>query len=157
MVLLLSLEGLLLSHLIVQELLLDVDDAGKVDWQLLHKFLHTTFVCKSFLEEYLVFVCQGDALRVLGHEENFPATGKNSNDVGIWVSLSSSSHVVFCTKKFVEAFCFVMLVYKNDLTAILDHAMARIAEKGKDDLMGVTFEQATKFWSHVAAVYDPWL
>ena len=110
-----------------------------------HQFLHAAFVCKSFLEEDLVFVCQRNALRVLGDEENFPATGKNSDDVCIRVSLSSSSHIVFCTKKLVEAFCFVVLVDKNDLTAILDHTMARVTEKGKNGLMRVTFEQATKF------------
>ena len=82
---------------------------------------------------------------MLCHEENFPATGKNSNDVGIRVGHSGSSHVLFCTKKLVEAFCFVVLVDKNDLSAILNHAMARVAKKGKDGLMGVTFEQATKF------------
>ena len=62
---------------------------------------------------------------------------------------------MFSTKKLIEAFCFVVLVDKNDLTAVLDHAMARVAEKGKNGLMGVTFEQATKFWSHVDAVFDP--
>ena len=48
-----------------------------------------------------------------------------------------------------------MLVDKNDLSAILDHAMARVAKEGKNGLMGIAFEQATKFVSHLVAVFDP--
>ena len=79
---------------------------------------------------------------MLGNEENFPATGKDSNDVGVRVSLRGSSHVLFCTKKLVEAFNFGVFVDEDYLSTILDHAMTRVAEKGKNGLVGIAFEEA---------------
>ena len=80
---------------------------------------------------------------MLSHKENFSATGKNSNDVGIGVCLSSSSHVLFCTEELVESFYFGMFVDKDDLSTILDHTMCRIAKKGEDSLVGFAFEEAS--------------
>ena len=80
---------------------------------------------------------------MLCDEENFPATSENSNDVGIGVCLSSSSHVLFCTEQLVEAFHFGVFIDKNDLSTILDHTMTRIAEKGEDSLVGVDFEETS--------------
>ena len=79
----------------------------------------------------------------MGHKENFSATGKNSNDVGVLVGLSGNSHVLLCTEELVEAFYFVVLVDEDDLSTIHDHAMTRVAEQGKDGLVGVAFVEAT--------------
>ena len=78
---------------------------------------------------------------MLCDEENFPATSENSNDVGIGVCLSSSSHILFCTEQLVEAFHFGVFVDEDDLSAILDHTMSRIAEEGEDCLMWIDFEE----------------
>ena len=90
---------------------------------------------------------------MLGHNENFSTTGENSNNVGIWVSLSSSSHVLLCTKKLVKTFDFGVFVDKYDLPTILDHAMSSIAEKGKDNFMGVAFESSAQANRHTITVF----
>ena len=48
-----------------------------------------------------------------------------------------------------------MLVDEDDLSTILDHAMTRKAEKGKDSLVGITFEQACQFCGHIVAIFHP--
>ena len=78
-----SLEGLLLSRIIVQVLHLHFNDVSKVDCELLHQFLKAALVLQSLLQYDSISVCQRKAFRVLGHKENFPATGKNPDNVGI--------------------------------------------------------------------------
>ena len=92
---------------------------------------------------------------MLGHKEYFPTTGKNSDNVGIRIALGSSSHILFCTEKLIKAFLFGVLVNQDDLSAVLDHAMTRVAEKGKDSLMRIVLEEAAQFCSHVDAVFNP--
>ena len=67
---------------------------------------------------------------MLGDKENFPATGENSDDVSIWIGLWGDSHVLFCSKKLVEAFDFGVLIDEGYLSTILYHAMTGVAEKG---------------------------
>ena len=91
---------------------------------------------------------------MLGHKENFPATGENSDDVGIRMGERGNSHVLFCAKELVEAFGFRVFIHKDDLSAILDHAMASIAEKCKDSLLGVVFAEAIQFVDNIVAVFN---
>jgi hypothetical protein len=56
--------------------------------------------------------------------------------------LRTSSYVLFCAEKLVKAFHFVVLIYENYLSTILDHTMTSKAEKGKDGFMGILFEEA---------------
>ena len=51
-----SLEGLLLSHLIVEKLRFHVNDSGEINRQMFHKFFHAALVRKSLFEEDLVLV-----------------------------------------------------------------------------------------------------
>ena len=90
---------------------------------------------------------------MLSHKKDFPATGKNSNNVGIRVRLRSSSHVLFCAVKLVKAFRFVVLINENYLSAILNHTMASIAEKSKDGFMRIIFEKAVQFCYHLDAFF----
>ena len=46
-----------------------------------------------------------------------------------------------------------MLIDENDLSAILDHTMTRKAEKGENGLVRIAFEEASKFCSHIVAVF----
>ena len=46
-----------------------------------------------------------------------------------------------------------MFVHKDDLSAVLYHAMTSEAEKGKDGLMRVAFEQAVQLFDHDVAVF----
>ena len=101
------------------------------------------FVLESAFQLNLLFFCQRDAFRMLGDEEDFSTTSKNSDYVGIGIDLSSSSHVLFCTKNLVEPFQFGVFVDKDNLPAILDHTMTCIAEKGKDSLMWIALEKTT--------------
>ena len=94
------------------------------------------------LQVDFVFFSQRDTLRVLGHKKNFPATGKNPNDVSIRICLCSSSHILFSTEKPVEAFHFGVLVNEDYLPTILDHAVSRIAEKGENSFVWIAFKKA---------------
>jgi hypothetical protein len=78
-----SLNGLLLSRIIVQVLHLHFNDVSEVHCELLHQFLKAALVLQSLPQYDLIPVCQRYAFRVLGHKENFPAAGENPNDVGI--------------------------------------------------------------------------
>jgi hypothetical protein len=78
-----SLDGLLLSRIIVQVLHLHFNDVSEIHCELFHEFLETALVLQSLLKYDSISVCQRYALRVLGHKENFPATGENPDDVGI--------------------------------------------------------------------------
>ena len=46
-----------------------------------------------------------------------------------------------------------MFVDKDDLSAILDHAMTSKAKQGKDSLMRIAFEEAVQISHHVGAVF----
>ena len=78
-----SLEGLLLSRIIVQVLHLHFNDVSEVHCELLHQFLEAALVLQSLLQYEVIPVCERDAFRVLGDKENFPATGENPDDVGV--------------------------------------------------------------------------
>ena len=77
---------------------------------------------------------------MLSHKENFPTASENSNNVSILIVPSCKSHLLLSSKKFIEALYFGVFVNEDNLPAILDHAMARIAEKGKDSLMWIDFK-----------------
>ena len=62
-----SFEGLLLSQFTIQELHLHVNNACKIKRELIHQFFHAALVLQFALRVNLIFFCQGDALRMLGH------------------------------------------------------------------------------------------
>ena len=90
---------------------------------------------------------------MLGDEENFPATGENSDNVGVREGLGSGSHVLFCTEELVEAFDFGVFIDKYYLPTILYHTMTSIAEKGKDNFMGIAFEKTIQVNCHLVTVF----
>ena len=90
---------------------------------------------------------------MLCHKEDFPATGKNSHNVGIRVLLCTSSYVLFCAKKLVKAFHFVVFINENYLSTVLDHTMASKAEKGKDGFMRILFEKAVQICYQLVALF----
>ena len=91
---------------------------------------------------------------MLGHKENFPTTGENSDDVGVWVAEGSHSHVLFCSEKLVEAFDFGVFVNEDDLSAILDHAMTWKAEEGKHSQVGVILAKTIQLADSIIAVFQ---
>ena len=62
------------------------------------------------------------------------------------------SHVLFCSEKLVEAFDFGVFVYQDDLSTILDHAMTRKAEEGKNGHVGVVSAEAIQLVDNIVAV-----
>ena len=90
---------------------------------------------------------------MLAHKKNFPATSKNSDDVGIRVNKGGSSHVLLCTKKLVESFDFRMFVDEDYLPAILNHAMTCKTKKSKDSLVGIMLAEAIQLVDHLVTVF----
>ena len=52
------------------------------------------------------------------------------------------SYILFYSYHFVEAFLFREFIQKNDLSAILNHAMTCKACKGENSLAWMTFKEA---------------
>ena len=48
-----------------------------------------------------------------------------------------------------------MLVNKDDLSTIHDHAMARVTEKSKDSLLGVALEETIQLIGHLLTIFHP--
>ena len=48
-----------------------------------------------------------------------------------------------------------MLIDEDDLSAILDHSMTSVAEKGKDSLVRIALKEATQAICHLVTLYDP--
>ena len=77
---------------------------------------------------------------MLGNEEDLPTAREDHNYVRIAKSGSQHSHVFFDSKDLVESLTRDEFVHKNDLSAILDHAMAGIATESKDSLLRFTLK-----------------
>ena len=77
---------------------------------------------------------------MLGNKEDLPTTSEDHNIVGIAESGGQHSYVFFDSKDFVESLTRDEFVHKNDLSAVLDHAMAGIARKSKDSLLWFTLK-----------------
>ena len=78
---------------------------------------------------------------MLSNQEDLPTAGKYHYYVRIAESCGQHSHVFFDPKDLIESFGRDELIHKNDLSAILDHAVTGIARERKDSLLWVIFEQ----------------
>ena len=61
---------------------------------------------------------------MLGYQENLSTTSVDHNQVRIWVLLSQNPNIFFYSEDLVKSFAGNKFIQKNDLSAILDHAMA---------------------------------
>ena len=91
---------------------------------------------------------------MLGYKENFSTAGENSDHVGVLICLSSNPHDFLRSEKPVEAFDFGVFVDKDNLPSVLNHTVTSIAEKGKDSLMRIVFEEMVQLFHHIVAVFD---
>ena len=71
--------------------------------------------------------------------EYLPATGENSYKVGIRIFLSNVSQILFGSIKLVEASLRIEFIHKNELSPILNHAVAGIAREDEDCLEWIFF------------------
>jgi hypothetical protein len=60
---------------------------------------------------------------VLRDQKNFSTASEDHNQVCVWVFLSQKSDIFFNSKDLVETFCGEEFIKKNDLSAVLNHAM----------------------------------
>jgi hypothetical protein len=77
---------------------------------------------------------------MLSDKEDLPTTSEDHNIVGIAESGGQHSHVFFDSKDLVESFTGDEFIHKNDLSAILNHAMTSITGKSKDGFLWFTFK-----------------
>ena len=80
------------------------------------------------------------------YEKYLPTTGEDSYKVSIRILLSNIPQILFGSEKFVKASLRIELIHKNELSSIHDHAMACIARKNEDCLVGIAFNKAAKLW-----------
>ena len=83
---------------------------------------------------------------MLRDEEYLPTTGEDCYEVGVWILLSNIPQILFGSEKFVKASLRIELIHENELSSIHDHAMACIARKNEDCLVGIAFDKAAKLW-----------
>ena len=69
---------------------------------------------------------------MLGQEKNLPTAGENYDDVCVKEPDRQLPHIFLGSKHLVKAFTRGDLIDKDNLSSILDHAMACNAWEGQD-------------------------